>query len=90
MYISYVAAFLTTVAFLPQAVKTIKTRDTAGLSVLMYLSFVIGVACWLVYGLMLGDMALILGNGVTLVLALPILIIVAINDLKAWREGRRF
>jgi MtN3 and saliva related transmembrane protein len=90
MYISYVAAFLTTVAFLPQAVKTIRTRDTGGLSILMYMSFVVGVACWLIYGLMLGDVALICGNGVTLVLALPILIIVGINDLKAWREGRRF
>ena len=90
MYISYVAAFLTTVAFLPQAVKTIRTRDTGGLSILMYMSFVVGVACWLIYGLMLGDVALICGNGVTLVLVLPILIIVGINDLKAWREGRRF
>ncbi|KAB7741147.1 hypothetical protein F2P47_05200 [Parvibaculum sedimenti] len=90
MYISYVAAFLTTIAFLPQAVKTIKTRDTHGLSVLMYMSFVIGVACWLVYGIKLGDVALIVGNGVTLVLALPILVIVGLNDLRAWREGRRF
>lgn len=90
MYISYVAAFLTTIAFLPQAVKTIKTRDTHGLSVLMYMSFVIGVACWLVYGIELGDVALIVGNGVTLVLALPILVIVGLNDLRAWREGRRF
>ncbi|MFZ2468422.1 MAG: SemiSWEET transporter [Parvibaculum sedimenti] len=90
MYISYVAAFLTTIAFLPQAVKTIKTRDTHGLSILMYMSFVIGVACWLVYGIELGDVALIVGNGVTLVLALPILVIVGLNDLRAWREGRRF
>jgi MtN3 and saliva related transmembrane protein len=90
MFISYVAAFLTTIAFLPQAVKTITTRDTHGLSILMYLSFVIGVACWLVYGIRLGDVALIVGNGVTLVLALPILVIVGVNDLKEWRAGRRF
>jgi len=90
MYISYVAAFLTTIAFLPQAVKTIRTRDTDGLSILMYMSFVIGVACWLIYGIRLGDVALIVGNGVTLMLALPILVIVGLNDLKAWREGRRF
>jgi MtN3 and saliva related transmembrane protein len=90
MYISYVAAFLTTVAFLPQTVKTIRTRDTGGLSILMSMSVVVAVACWLIYGLMLGDLALIFGNGVTLVLALPILIIVGIKDLKAWREGRRF
>ncbi|HUD51697.1 SemiSWEET transporter [Parvibaculum sp.] len=89
MYLGYAAAFLTTVAFLPQALKTIKTRNTDGISVLMYAGFVTGVLCWLLYGLMLRDAALIAGNAVTFVLALPIFIIALTNHVRARRAGKR-
>jgi len=89
MYLGYTAAFLTTAAFLPQALKTIKTRNTEGISVLMYAGFVTGVFCWLIYGLMLDDAALIAGNAVTFVLALPIFLIAMTNHLRARRAGRR-
>lgn len=79
MYIGYVAAFLTTVSFLPQALKTIKTRNTEGISVLMYLCMVAGVFCWLLYGIALGDMALIVANALTFTFALPILLIALSN-----------
>lgn len=84
--IGYIAAFLTTFAFLPQAVKTIRTRDTSGLSLAMYACLTIGIAFWLLYGIHLQDMALIGANSVTLFLALPILFIVARNALAERRR----
>lgn len=67
--IGNVAALLTTVSFLPQAIKTIKTKDTDSLSFPMYLLFVTGVALWLVYGTINKQMPIIVGNLVTLILA---------------------
>jgi MtN3 and saliva related transmembrane protein len=86
--IGYIAAFLTTFAFLPQAIKTIRTRDTAGVSLLMYASMTVGIVFWLLHGIHLGDYALIGANSVTLFLALPILIIVASNTLAEKRRLR--
>lgn len=71
--IGYVGAFLTTVSFIPQAVKTIRTRDTRGISLGMYAVFTVGVACWLGYGLVLGSWPMILSNIVTLGLSSTIL-----------------
>lgn len=71
--IGYVGAFLTTVSFIPQAVKTIRTRDTRGISLGMYSVFTVGVACWLGYGLALGSWPMILSNIVTLGLSGTIL-----------------
>lgn len=71
--IGYAAALLTTIAFVPQAWKTWKTRSAAGVSLRMYLIFTLGVALWLAYGLMIGAWPVIAANAVTLVLALFIL-----------------
>ena len=87
-HIGYLAAFLTTFAFLPQAIKTIRTRDTSGLSLAMYACMTAGIVFWLMYGLYLGDYALIGANSVTLFLALPILVIVASNNLAERRRLR--
>ncbi len=67
--IGYLAAGLTTVAFVPQVVRTVRTRDTHAISLAMYLLFSAGVALWLVYGVMLGAWPVILANGATLLLA---------------------
>ncbi|WP_273568356.1 SemiSWEET transporter [Maribacter halichondriae] len=67
--IGNIAAALTTISFLPQAIKTIKTKDTGGLSFPMYFMFVTGVSLWLIYGMMNNQMPIIIGNLVTLVLA---------------------
>ncbi len=69
------AALLTTAAFLPQVLHTLATRDTRGISLRMYVIFTAGVALWLVYGLLTGDLPLIAANAVTLVLAGAILIL---------------
>ncbi len=61
------AAILTTTAFFPQAIKTIRTRDTRGLSLTMYTLLLAGVTLWLVYGLSIGNWPLILANAIVLV-----------------------
>lgn len=71
--IGYIAATLTTLSFLPQAILTIKTRDTESLSLGMYSAFTLGVLMWMIYGLYLADMAIIFSNGVTFILAASIL-----------------
>jgi len=71
--IGFLAAILTTVSFLPQAIKTIKTKDTSGISLIMYILFSAGILLWLVYGIFIHDLAVILANAVTFVFALIIL-----------------
>jgi len=73
--IGYLAASLTTLSFLPQAFKVITTRNTQGISGLMYVMFVCGLVLWLVYGVMIEDTAVSMANLLTLLFALPILII---------------
>jgi MtN3 and saliva related transmembrane protein len=73
--IGLLAALLTTAAFLPQVLHTLATRDTRGISLRMYVIFVAGVLLWLIYGLLTGDLPLILANGVTLLLGGAILVL---------------
>ena len=72
-WLGYLAATLTTLAFVPQAVRTLKTRDTRGISTWMYAVFTVGVVCWLGYGIWLGSWPMIVANSVTLLLAAGIL-----------------
>ncbi|WP_028917831.1 SemiSWEET transporter [Pseudoxanthomonas sp. J35] len=72
-WLGYVAAALTTAAFVPQAVKTLRSRDTRSISLGMYLIFTVGLCFWLAYGIVLGSWPMILSNCVTLALALLIL-----------------
>lgn len=67
--IGLVAAFLTTISFLPQVLKVIKTKDTKSISLRMYIMFILGVALWLYYGWQKDSISMILGNGITLILA---------------------
>ena len=67
--IGYIAAFLTTVSFLPQTIKTIKSRDTSGISFWMYLMFTCGVGFWLIYGILLENPVIIIANIITFLLA---------------------
>ena len=61
----YFAAFFTAVSFLPQAIKTVKTRETAGLSLLTYLFLFLGSLSWFIYGVYLTDYPLIITNSLT-------------------------
>lgn len=69
----YAGATLTTIAFIPQALHTWRTRSTAGISLGMYATFTTGVAFWLAYGLLLGEWPIIIANSITFPLALAIL-----------------
>tara|TARA_B100000029_G_scaffold455410_1_gene482637 strand:+ start:177 stop:458 length:282 start_codon:yes stop_codon:yes gene_type:complete len=71
--ITLVAAGLTTFSFIPQAVRTIRLRETKDLSMTMYLMMSIGVAFWLFLGLMYMNYVMIAANGICLVLNLIIL-----------------
>ena len=71
--IGYLAATLTTASFLPQAILTIRTKDTESLSLSMYSLFTLGVLCWLIYGIYISNKAIIFANAITLVLAASIL-----------------
>jgi len=73
-FIGYIAASLTTLSFLPQALHTFRTRDVSGISLGMYGMFTVGVALWLVYGLLLSAWPIVVANAVTLALALAILV----------------
>lgn len=68
-WFGYAAAVLTTSSFIPQAVMTIRSRNTRGISLAMYVIFTVGVALWLVYGIALESWPMILANTVTLGLA---------------------
>src|SRR4051795_4989559 len=67
--IGFAAATCTTVAYAPQAIKVWKTRSTGDISLGMFLVMVLGLALWLVYGLLSGDAPLVAANAVTMVLA---------------------
>lgn len=70
--IGLVAALLTTLSFVPQAIHIVRTGQTEGISLAMYAMFTLGVAIWLAYGLLIGSLPVILSNMVTLGLALVI------------------
>lgn len=63
------AAVCTTLAFVPQVVKSYKTRDLSGISLPMYSIFTTGVVLWLVYGLLTLDWPIIIANSITALLA---------------------
>ena len=67
------AAILTTVSFFPQAWHSFKTKDVSGVSLGMYSVFTVGVALWLVYGLLLRAWPIVVANVITLGLAVAIL-----------------
>lgn len=69
------AAFCSTAAFVPQVVKTWRTRSTKDISLVMFLVLVTGIILWLAYGIIIQDIPLIVANGVTLLFAGTILVL---------------
>lgn len=69
------AATCTTLAFIPQAVHSYRTRDLSGISLPMYSIFTAGVALWLVYGLLRQDWPIIIANTITVALSAMILVL---------------
>jgi MtN3 and saliva related transmembrane protein len=71
--VSAAAATLTTAAFLPQALHILRHKDTRAISLQMYVAFATGVLLWMVFGLLIGNLPIIVSNAVTLGLALAII-----------------
>ena len=71
--IGLAAAISTTSSFLPQAVETIRKKNTSGISLGMYSIFSFGTLLWLIYGIMDNDLPIIIANGITLIFACIIL-----------------
>ena len=72
--IGIIAAILTTSAFIPQVYKIYKEKKAQGVSLTMYLIMFVGVLLWLVYGVLIGSIAIIVANSVTAVLQLFVII----------------
>jgi MtN3 and saliva related transmembrane protein len=72
--IGFAAATCTTVAYAPQVIKVWKTRSTGDISLGMFLVMVLGLALWLIYGLLSGDAPLVAANAITMLLAGVILV----------------
>ena len=70
---SSMGALLTATSFIPQALKTIRTRDTKSISILMYILMVFGSVCWLLFGITANNYFVILCNVLILILGLIIL-----------------
>jgi MtN3 and saliva related transmembrane protein len=83
--LGYVAATLSTIAFVPQIINIFKTRDTRSISLGMYIIFVLGIICWLSYGIYKMDLPIIIANSVSLVFSSIILIAKIINVVKGER-----
>lgn len=69
------AGSLTTLAFVPQVLKTWRSKSGNDISLGMFLLFSSGVLLWLIYGLLIGALPVILANGVTLLLSVAILVL---------------
>lgn len=72
--IGSVAAFLTTAAYIPQAIKVVREKHTKSISLSMYSMMTAGISAWLIYGIMIVSPSLIIANGITLVPAIIILV----------------
>jgi MtN3 and saliva related transmembrane protein len=72
--LGFVAAVLTTLCWLPQALRTLRTKDTKSLSLVTQGILVLGIGLWLIYGLMTGNGPIILANGCSFVLVAAILV----------------
>ena len=73
--IGYMAATLTTLSFVPQALHSFKTKDVSGISLGMYSIFTLGIALWLAYGLLISAWPIVIANVITLALASLILVL---------------
>ena len=72
--IGFAAGICSTIAFLPQAIKTWKTKHTKDLSIGLFALITTGTFLWLVYGILINSMPIILANIITFILASAILI----------------
>jgi MtN3 and saliva related transmembrane protein len=70
----YIAGILTTIAFVPQVIKTYQSRSTQNISLSMYVIYCTSVVLWLIYGILINSFPLIITEMITLILSGAILI----------------
>lgn len=73
--LGFIAAITTTISFVPQVMKIIKTKETKDISLLMYIILGFGILLWLIYGLLIQKLPVIIANAVVLILTLIIIIL---------------
>ena len=73
-FFGYFAAILTTVAFLPQLIKTLKTKKAEDVSLVTLIMFICGVGFWIIYGYRISSLPILIANIITFILNLFILI----------------
>jgi MtN3 and saliva related transmembrane protein len=73
--IGLIAGSCTTISFLPQVIKTIKSKETKDISISMYIVLASGIFLWTLYGILINDLPVIVANAISLVLASIVLIL---------------
>ena len=73
-FFGYLAAILTTTAFLPQLIKTIKTQKADDVSLITLIMFICGVFSWVIYGYLISSIPILTANVITFLLNFSILI----------------
>tara|TARA_Y100001968_G_C19326648_1_gene702115 strand:- start:404 stop:676 length:273 start_codon:yes stop_codon:yes gene_type:complete len=71
----FFAALLTTIAFLPQLYKTWQTKSADDVSLIMLILFIIGLICWIIYGLKINSIPILVANIITFIFNFLILIL---------------
>lgn len=71
--IGLLAGVFTTIAYIPQVIKSWKTKKTGDISIYMFMTLVIGLILWLIYGILINSLPLIIANSIVVVLAFSIL-----------------
>lgn len=80
--LGYLAGICTAIVFMPQAIKTIKTRDVSGLSLWSYIIYSIGMISWTLYGFYLHSLQMEIFNGISLISSLIILYLIIYERMK--------
>jgi MtN3 and saliva related transmembrane protein len=87
--VGFIAAILSAICFVPQAIRVIQTKDTHAISFWMYLLSLLSVICWLIYGLMLSSTPIILKNILVIILSGIIFILKTKDLIKNWRNKNK-
>ncbi len=86
-FFGYFAAILTTAAFLPQLIKTLKTKKAEDVSLITLIMFICGVGSWIIYGYQISSSPILLANIITLLLNLSILMSKVFYSKKFERDN---
>jgi len=87
--IGYIAAILSAICFVPQAIRVIQTKDTNAISFWMYLLSLLSVIFWLIYGLMLSSWPIILKNVLVIILSGVILVLKTADLFKFSKKSKK-